>query len=102
MKRKYETATCHIDEAWDGVPSDIRDRVTFVKDVKSTIKRAGHASGLMDMVMSEAKRKGRMLVLEPRAFDDGMTDDELVRWYERLGFTVFQPKSDTHPCLMRA
>ncbi len=100
MKRKFETATCRINDDWQELPPDMRGSVTFVSDVKSTIKRARHATGLMEMVIAEAKRKNRGVVLEPRSFADGMTDNELQRWYARLGFIVFQTKSETLPCLM--
>jgi hypothetical protein len=100
MKRKFETATCRINEDWQEVPAEMRDKVMFVTDVKSTIKRARHATGLMDLVIAEASRKGRGVVVEPRSFDDGMTDKELQGWYARLGFTVFQTKTEDLPCLM--
>ena len=100
MKRKHETATCYINDNWQEVPLEIRKDVWFLSSVQSTIKRARHATGLMEMVISEAKRKQKMLVLEPRAYQDGMTDAEIKSWYERLGFEQFQKKWGGRPCLM--
>jgi hypothetical protein len=74
--------------------------VAFLYDLKSTIKRAGHARGLMEMVMKEAALNKRALVVEPRAYGEGMTDNEIQRWYERLGFEQFQKKWGGRPCLM--
>lgn len=99
-KRKSDTATCRLDDNWDGIPVDMRDGCVFLADLKSTIKRAGHARDLMEMVMAEAKRKHKILIVEPRAFADGMTDKELARWYERLGFETIQKKYGERPWLM--
>lgn len=100
LRRKFETATCHINDDWQEVPWEVRKETWFISNVHSTIKRARHATGLMEMVISEANRKQKMLVLEPRAYKDGMTDNELKQWYERLGFEQFQKKWGARPCLM--
>lgn len=45
-----------------------------------------HASKLMERVLEDADAEQVMLVLAVESYDDGLTNEQLAEWYERLGF----------------
>ncbi|MFA7279597.1 MAG: GNAT family N-acetyltransferase [Sterolibacterium sp.] len=78
-----------------GLPEDMRSGIREVLDVASTNPRKGHATALMHEVCAEADKHGCVLLLTPRAFSEGMSTEQLSKWYARFGFEVVQTEPET-------
>jgi predicted GNAT family acetyltransferase len=77
----------------------MRGRVVEVTSVyvPSEARRFGLATKLMLEVIEEADKAGKVLLVQPKAFDRGGMDGErLAEWYWDLGFIAIQ----TSPLLM--
>lgn len=64
------------------------DNIAIVTRIIVPKGRRGHgyASKLMEKVLNDADEEGCMLVLAVESYDDGLTNEQLADWYERLGF----------------
>jgi hypothetical protein len=69
-----------------------------ILSVASSNPRKGDATALMYRTCQEADDARVTLIVHVKAFADGMTDEQLQKWYERFGFQVVQ----TEPSLMMA
>ena len=88
-RREIGSASCKIVEA-SGVPEHMQPMMREVLDLTSTNPRKGHATALMTRICAEADRTRTTLLLTAHAFQDGMTDEQLAKWYERFGFIKIQ------------
>lgn len=95
--RQHRSASCRIAEP-EGVPEDMRSQLREVVGVQADEKRRGHASGLLHHVCAEADRDWLTLLIKVEPYADGMTLDQLERWYGSFGFVRFQ----TEPCVLMA
>jgi hypothetical protein len=68
----------------------MREGCLEVLDLSSDNPRKGHATALMRHLCLEADGSGKVLILIPKPFADGLTQDQLERWYERFGFVLIQ------------
>ena len=74
----------------------MRGEIREILSVQSGNPRKGQASALMAKVCKEADKEWMTLMVQVYAFDDGMSDEQLRKWYERFGFEKVQDG----PCLM--
>lgn len=72
------------------------ERLREIISVKSECQGRGDAARLMYAVCDEADREWITLVLTVAPFGDGLTEEQLKRFYARFGFIEFQAE----PCLM--
>lgn len=79
-----------------GLPVDMRDQVRELIDVRALNPRKGHASALMKNVCKEADIEWLTLLVRVKAFDDGLSDEQLQKFYGKFGFEKIQDE----PCLM--
>lgn len=78
-----EDGTIH---ATDGTP--FRGMILVLIQIPRADRGKGHGAGLMSYFM-ENRVKDRPCYLDVKATDDaGLSNDELVRWYRKFGFTV--------------
>ena len=84
---KHETArlVLHI---WD-------DKEATVSSLHSTQRKQGHATGLMEKVISYADEHGLSLILDAQQFGHPIGPDNayLVEFYKRFGFEVLNAKA---------
>jgi GNAT superfamily N-acetyltransferase len=97
-RRELASASCRIAETagcLEGVPDEMKQGIRVVLDVNASNPRKGHATKLMHQVSKEADRAGITLLLEARAFQDGMTSDQLIKWYTKFGFIEIPSEGDS-------
>lgn len=87
--RTHKSASCRIAIA-EGLPVAMQDATRELLDVEAADQGNGHASALMHQVTAEADRAWVTLILVARPFQDGMTQQQLERFYGRFGFAVIQ------------
>ena len=58
--------------------------------VKAENPRKGHATGLMYQVCQEADDARMTLIITVAPFEEGMTQQQLEKWYSRFGFEEIQ------------
>lgn len=87
--RQYKAASCRVAIAM-GLPEDMRDQTREIVGVQSTNPRKGHATALLHTVTAEADREWMTLLIHVEPFDDGMTGEQLMKWYGRFGFVKIQ------------
>jgi len=87
--RTHKSASLRIAVA-EGLPDEMRPGTREIISVRAENSRKGHASALMCKVCNEADRQRIVLLLEAKPFDDGMNEDQLMRWYGRFGFIRIQ------------
>lgn len=95
--RTHKGASLRIAEP-DCLPAHMRPHMRELLSVASANPRKGHASALMHQVCQEADDARTTLLLTVAPFAEGMTTEQLQKWYERFGFVVIQ----TEPALMMA
>jgi hypothetical protein len=110
-ERFYKTASCRIAIAL-GLPEEMHEGTREVVGISSDNPRKGHATALMHQVCAEADVDGIVLILMPKPFGNGMTSEQLEKWYGRLGFVtvqelpeklmVRQPRIDRAPRLVHS
>jgi len=88
-RRELASASCRIAMA-EGLPEHMQAGTREVLDVIASNPRKGHATSLMHKVCKEADRAGITLILTCKQFQDGMTDEQLIKWYGRFGFISIQ------------
>lgn len=88
-RRQYKQAACRLAEpAW--LPDDMRSGCLELVDLSSDNPRKGHATALMHHICLEADASGKVLILSPKPFADGLTQEQLEKWYGRFGFLMIQ------------
>lgn len=93
--RRHRRASLRVALA-TGLPVEMQDKIRELLSVVSEDRGKGHAKALLWQVTAEADRAGMVLMLKPEPFADGLTLDQLVKFYERFGFVKIQES----PCLM--
>lgn len=102
--RCHKQASCRIAIA-TALPEDMHEGTREVVSLASDNPRKGHATFLMHQVCAEADVDGIVLILMPKPFGEGMTEEQLVKFYERFGFALIQPEPKLmarQPRLVRA
>lgn len=100
--RKYKSASLRlavpfgIEDADPAETERLREGIVEIIDLQSGNARKGHATALLKNVCVEADVEQKVLMLQVNAFDDGMGNEQLQRWYERNDFKVVQ----TSPVLL--
>lgn len=93
--RTFKSASLRVAIA-EALPKEMRDQTRELLSVQSGNPRKGQASKLMWAVCKEADAWWLTLLVNVKSFDDGMSDEQLRKWYARFGFEVIQDD----PCLM--
>ena len=83
------SACCRIVPAM-GVPEHMRGGMREIIDLTSANPRKGHATKLMYKICAAADEQRITLILTAHAFQDGMADEQLAKWYQRFGFIKLQ------------
>jgi len=66
-----------------------------ISDITSLDPRKGHASAAMRLLQKLAKEHGVTLKLTAKAYrDDMMSTEQLVNWYQKLGFEIESNDND--------
>ena len=81
-----------------GLPEHMQPHMRELLSIQSGNPRKGHATGLMYQVCQEADDACKTLIIHVEPFDEGMTQEQLKKWYEKFGFVEIQ----TDPVLMMA
>lgn len=87
--RQYRQASCRI-AIPTGLPDEMKDTVREVLGVMSGSKRNGEATALMHQITAEADFAWMTLLIHVKPFDDGMTAEQLEKFYGKFGFAVIQ------------
>lgn len=87
--RAYRQASCRI-AIPPGLPEEFHEQVREVLGLVSESKRSGDATALMHQITAEADFAWMILLLHVQPFDDGMTAEQLERFYSKFGFVVIQ------------
>lgn len=74
----------------EGWPVEIQDQVREIVSIQSTNPRKGHATALLHQVCAEADKWWITLLVQVAPFNDGMTLEQLEKWYCRFGFLRIQ------------
>lgn len=88
-RRKYKSASCRI-AIPEALPDEMKDTVREVVSVSSEAKRTGQATALMHQITAEADFAWITLLIHVEPFGDGMTDEQLERFYSKFGFARIQ------------
>lgn len=88
-RRFHKQASLRIAIA-EALPEDMHAGTREVVSLESDNPRKGHATALLHQVCAEADIDGIVLLLMPKPFGDGMTEEQLEKWYGRFGFTTVQ------------
>ena len=94
--RKHRQASLRV--AIPALPEDMTPVTRELIDVKSDNQRKGHATALMHQVTLEADKQWMTLLIQVKPFADGMTVEQLKKWYGRFGFVEIQAE----PCCLMA
>lgn len=96
-RRAFKGASCRI--AIPDLPEDMRTGIREVVDLQSSNPRKGHATSLMRSICTEADVGGFVLLLRPLVFAEGLSQEQLEKWYAKLGFYEVQaePKLMARP-----
>jgi GNAT superfamily N-acetyltransferase len=73
-----------------GLPEDMREGISEIISVHSGNQRKGHASALLSNVCKEADKLHQVLFLRVEAYDDGIGNEQLLKWYGTHGFKIVQ------------
>ena len=96
--RHYRSAMLRI-ALCEALPEDMRDGTREILSLQCSNPRKGYGRRLMVEVCREADEAGMVLIVQPGQFDEGMTTEQLTRWYESFGFMAL-PKEDDAPTVM--
>lgn len=92
--RKFKSATLRV-AIPESLPLDMQDGIREILDVKSGNPRKGQASSLMRNVCAEADADSAVLMLHVNQFDDGLSNEQLVKFYGKFDFNVIQTEPAT-------
>lgn len=96
-RRDYKQASLRI-AIPTSLPAHMQPHMRELLSVSSGNPRKGHATALMYQVCQEADDARMTLLIQVDPFDDGMTKEQLQKWYDKFGFEVIQ----TEPALLMA
>lgn len=88
-QRTYKQASCRIAMP-KALPEEMQHTVREVLGVMSSSKRNGEATALLHQVTTEADFAWITLLIHVEPFDDGLTADQLEKFYQKFGFVVIQ------------
>ena len=91
--RTYKSASCRV--VVPDLPEHLQDKVREIASVGASERRRGHATALMHTVTAEADLAQLVLILKVEP-TDGMTDEQLLKFYGKFGFEVIQ----SEPCIL--
>lgn len=74
----------------DADTANMREGIRELIDLQSGNPRKGHATSLLHNVCTEADVELKVLMLQVAAYDDGMGNEQLQKWYAKHGFDVIQ------------
>lgn len=94
--RTHKQASLRVAMATVDVEPELLETLREIQSVQSGDRGKGHAAALLHQVTAEADRAWISLLITVKAFADGMTDDQLKRFYGKFGFMEIQAE----PCLM--
>jgi GNAT superfamily N-acetyltransferase len=87
--RTHKRASLRIAEP-TSVPDDMRANLREIVSLQSDDHGKGHAKALLHQVCAEADRANVVLMLHVKPFADGMTLEQLEKFYEGHGFARIQ------------
>lgn len=93
--RTHKQASLRVAIA-QSLPVEMWETTREIIGVQSDAPRKGYATALLHQVCAEADRARIVLFLQVRPFAEGMSEEQLTKFYARFGFTVIQAE----PCLM--
>lgn len=93
--REHRSASLRIAEP-EGLPVEMRPLVREILSVKSENPGKGHATALMWSTVAEADKWWFTLLIQVRPFADGMTQEQLEKFYAKFGFSILQ----RDPCVL--
>ena len=93
---KQATLRLAIPEA---LPEEMREGVREIINLRCYEPHKGYATTLMYTICAEADRAGIVLMVQPGQFDEGMTTEQLEKWYRKFGF-IDLPKDEGNPTVM--
>lgn len=97
--RTHKGASCRVAICL-GLPEHMREGTREIVSVRSTNPRKGHARALMHAICTEADEAGMVLIVQPGAFDEGMSTEQLERWYAGMGFVPLPKDDESAPTVM--
>ena len=99
--REHKSASLRV-AVPEALPEEMREHVREIVGVKSEERQQGHARALMYEVCTEADGYWITLFLHAKPFADGMTQEQIERWYAKHGFVKIQDHTDdgAHAVLM--
>jgi len=101
-QREYKGASLRIALA-EGLPEAMRPMTREIVGVQSMSPHNGHATALMHQTCAEADKWWMTLLLHVKPFSDGMTQEQLEKFYGRFGFVRIQDATDDGtPCVLMA
>lgn len=77
-----------------GLPPEMRPHIRELLDVRATNQRKGHASALLNKVCKEADEDWFTLLVQVKAFDDGLSPEQLSKFYEKFHFETVQTEPE--------
>jgi hypothetical protein len=88
-RREFRSATARL------IVPELEDieliaRTRQINDLNSSNPRKGHATALMHQICDEADKNGFLLILEARPFADGITQEQLEKFYQKFGFWAIE------------
>jgi len=95
--RQHKSASCRV-AIPTGVPDDMREGMRELIAIESGNPRKGHATGLLRSLCTEADVDNLILLVQVQAYDEGMTTEQLTKWYAGHGFQTLQ----TEPVILMA
>lgn len=96
--RHYRSAMLRI-AICEALPDHMRDGTREILSLSCANPRKGYATHLMAEVCREADEAGIVLIVQPGQFEEGMTTEQLEKWYTRFGFMAL-PKEEGMPTVM--
>lgn len=97
---RYETASAYLDF--------LADDMSILNSVRSEMRGVGDGTGLMKAVCAYADENCMSVLLYVGAEDIDdiemgrpLTDEELVKWYEKFGFKLQYTQPEMHPQMLR-
>ena len=91
--REYKQASLRIALA-EGLPVEMRPMTREIVGVQSKSPHNGHATALMHQTCAEADKWWMTLILHVKPFSDGLTQEQLEKFYSRFGFVKIQDAAD--------
>lgn len=85
--RTHKQASCRV-EVPTGIPDHLQNTVRELVGIESTNPRKGHATALLHQVCAEADQHIKVLMLHVEPFDDGLSIEQLEKFYGKFGFMV--------------